>query len=52
MNYDVNSIQTGEFLSGPTLTNPNLPAVANPRYGQYLATLPPFEAQLGLRVQF
>jgi hypothetical protein len=52
VNYDVNSIQTGEFLSGPTLANPNLPAVANPRYGQYLATLPPFEAQLGVRVQF
>ncbi len=52
VNYDVNSIQTGEFLSGPTLTNKNLPANPNPRYGQPTATLPPFEAQLGVRVQF
>jgi Carboxypeptidase regulatory-like domain/TonB dependent receptor-like, beta-barrel len=52
VNYDVNSIQTGEFLSGPTLTNPALPAVPNPAYGQPTATLPPFEAQLGVRVQF
>jgi hypothetical protein len=52
VNYDVNSIQTGEFLSGPTLANPALPAVANPRYGQPTATLSPFEAELGVRVQF
>jgi len=52
VNYDVNSIQTGEFLSGPTLTNPNLPANPNPRYGQPTSTLSPFEAQLGVRVQF
>jgi hypothetical protein len=51
-NYDVNSVQSGEFLSGPTLTNPGAPRVANPRYGQYLATLPPFEAQLGVRITF
>jgi hypothetical protein len=52
VNYDVNSIQNGEFLSGPTLANPALAAVPNPRFKQYTATLPPFEAQLGVRVTF
>lgn len=51
-NLDVNSLQNSEFLSGPTLANPALPAVANPRYGEYTATLPPFEAQLGVRFVF
>ena len=51
-NYDVNSTITGQFLSGPTLPNPALPSVVNPRYGQYTATLPPFEAQIGFRFGF
>lgn len=51
-NYDVNSIVNGEFLSGPTLANPALPAVRNPRFGQYTATLPSREVQLGLRLTF
>jgi hypothetical protein len=51
-NYDVNSIVAGQYLSGPTLTNPAVPYVTNTRYGQYTATLPPFEAQLGVRVTF
>ncbi|MEW5982632.1 MAG: carboxypeptidase regulatory-like domain-containing protein [Acidobacteriota bacterium] len=51
-NFDVNSVQNSEFLSGPTLANPALPAVQNPRYRQFTATLPPFEAQLGVRVVF
>jgi carboxypeptidase family protein/TonB-dependent receptor-like protein len=51
-NYDVNSVIGGQYLSGPTLTNPALPFVANTKYGQYTATLPPFEAQLGVRVTF
>jgi hypothetical protein len=51
-NFDVNSIQNSEYLSGPTLANPALPAVANTRYKQYTATLTPFEAQLGVRVTF
>ena len=51
-NYDVNSIHTGQFLSGPTLANRALPQVVNPRYGQYTATLPPFEAQIGFRIGF
>jgi hypothetical protein len=51
-NYDVNSVLNGEFLSGPTAANPALPAVANPRFRQFTATLPPREAQLGIRVSF
>lgn len=54
VNYDVNSltINGAEFLSGPTLANPNLPAVPNPNYKKYTSTLPPFEAQLGVRIAF
>lgn len=52
VNYDVNSLVNGEFLSGPTLANPSLAAVANPRYGQYTATLSPREFQLGVRITF
>jgi len=51
-NYDVNSVQENEFTSYPTLANPAAATVANPRYGQFLATLPPFEAQLGVRITF
>ena len=49
---DVNSIAAGEFLSGPTLANPAAARVPNPRFGQYSATLPPREIQLGLRWSF
>jgi hypothetical protein len=52
VNYDVTSVQGGQYLSGPTLQNPALAPVANPRFGQYTATLPPFEAQLGVRFVF
>ena len=51
-NYDVNSVIGGQYLSGPTLANPALPLVANAQYGRYTATLPPFEAQLGVRFSF
>jgi hypothetical protein len=51
-NLDPNSVQATEFLSGPTLANPALAAVPNPRYRQYTATLTPFEAQIGVRVTF
>lgn len=61
-NYDVQSINGGQYLSGPSAAqvaahnaNPAvaLPAlVANPRYGQYNGTLPPREFQLGLRWAF
>lgn len=51
-NYDVNSIDTAEFLSGPTLANPRLPFVPNPNFGKPRATLPGREIQLGLRWAF
>ncbi len=51
-NYDVNSILNGKYLSGPTLATSTLPAVLNSRYGVATATLPPFEAQIGVRFTF
>ncbi len=48
-NFDVQSIQAGQFLSGPTIANPKAVAVPNPNYGKFLATLPAREFQLGLR---
>ncbi|MNC93525.1 hypothetical protein D3C83_101740 [compost metagenome] len=51
-NYAVDSIQTGELLSGPTLANRNLAAVPNPNFGRATATFPGREIQLGLRVSF
>lgn len=51
-NYDVNALLNGEFLSGPTAANAALPAVPNPRFRQFTATLPPREFQLGVRVTF
>jgi len=51
-NFDVQSVVAGRYLSGPTAANPALPAVANARYGQYNATLPAREFQLGLRWTF
>ncbi len=51
-NEDVTSIVSNEFLSGPTLANPGAALVPNPRYRQYLATLPPFEMQIGVRFAF
>jgi carboxypeptidase family protein len=52
VNYDVNSLIGGKYLSGPTLANPAAAFTPNPRFGQYTATLPPFEAQLGVRIGF
>ncbi|MFL6197194.1 MAG: TonB-dependent receptor domain-containing protein [Thermoanaerobaculia bacterium] len=51
-NYDVNSIDTAQFLSGPTLANPSLPFRPNPSFGKPRATLPGREIQLGLRWAF
>jgi hypothetical protein len=51
-NFDVQSINGGMYLSGPTAANPALPYVVNPRFGQYSATLPAREIQLGLRWMF
>ena len=54
INYDVNSLTVNGalYLSGPTLQNAAATAVANPKYGIYTATLPPFEAQFGVRFIF
>jgi len=54
VNYDVNSLTVNgaEFLSGPTLQNPAPVAVPNPNYKKFTSTLPPFEAQLGVRLTF
>jgi hypothetical protein len=52
VNSDVNSAISGRFLSGPTLANPALPYVTNSSYRQFTATLPPFEAQIGIRLNF
>ena len=54
VNYDVNSLTVNgaEFLSGPTLQNPAAVARPNPNYKKYTSTLPPFEAQLGVRFTF
>lgn len=51
-NFDVNSVDAAEFLSGPTLANPKAAQVANPNFRHYRATLPPREFQLGLRWVF
>jgi hypothetical protein len=58
-NYDVQSINGGQYLSGPTAAQvakppaTGLPAlVPNPRYGQFNSTLPAREFQLGVRWVF
>jgi len=51
-NYDVTSVDNAEYLSHPTMANPELPAIANPNFGEYRATLAPLEVQLGLRYRF
>jgi hypothetical protein len=51
-NYEVQSVVAGEFLSGPTAANPALPAVRNPQFGKFTATLPAREFQLGVRWVF
>ena len=52
VNYDVQSINGAQFLSGPTIANPAAATVPNPSYGQARATLPAREFQLGLRWVF
>jgi carboxypeptidase family protein len=51
-NYDVQSVVSGEFLSGPTAANPAAVAVRNANFGKFNATLPAREFQLGLRWVF
>ena len=52
INYDVNSIDGAQYLSGPTIANPTLPYVVNPNFGKARATLPGREIQVGLRWVF
>jgi hypothetical protein len=52
VNYDVQSINGAQFLSGPTIANPAAVYVPNPNYGVARATLPSREFQLGLRWVF
>jgi hypothetical protein len=49
-NYDVNFVDNAEFLLDVSSGAPAY--VPNPRFGQYLDTLPPREVQLGLRYAF
>lgn len=58
-NYDVQSVNGGYYLSGPTAAQlATLPPdkqpklVTNPLFGKFSATLPPREFQLGLRWVF
>jgi hypothetical protein len=51
-NYDVASINNGEFTSGPTVTNPALPYRLNAAYGTYSSAFRGREVQFGLRVAF
>lgn len=51
-NYNVNTVDSAEFLSGPTVTNRTAPYVRNPNFGKYAATFAGREIQLGLRYSF
>jgi hypothetical protein len=52
VNYDVTSIDNAEFTAGPTIANPAAAFKPNPNYGNYSATLPSREFQLGVKVTF
>jgi TonB dependent receptor-like, beta-barrel/Carboxypeptidase regulatory-like domain len=49
-NYDVNTVDNAQFLIDPS--SGSMAPVPNPRYGEYLDTLPPREVQLGVRYRF
>jgi hypothetical protein len=51
-NYDVNSVDSAQYRSGPTIANPAAAYVENPNFGNYGATLPPREIQVGIRFRF
>lgn len=51
-NFRVDSVDGAEFLSGPTLQNPDLPLISNPNFGTFRDTFPGREIQLGLRWLF
>ena len=50
VNYDVNTVDNAEFLLDLSGGAPGY--VPNPRFGEYLDTLQPFEIQLGARWRF
>jgi hypothetical protein len=50
VNYDVNTVDNAEFLLDLSGGAPGY--VPNPRFGEYLDTLQPFEVQLGARWRF
>jgi hypothetical protein len=52
VNYDVSTINSGQYLSGPTIANPSAAYVPNSLFGKYSATLPAREIQLGVRWSF
>ena len=48
-NKDVQSVVSGQYLSGPTIANPKAAYVPNTDFGKFNAHLPSREIQLGLR---
>ncbi|HSB64572.1 MAG TPA: TonB-dependent receptor, partial [Thermoanaerobaculia bacterium] len=52
VNYDVSTIDGGEFTAGPTLANPNAVAVRNSNFGKFVNTFPGREVQFGVRLSF
>jgi hypothetical protein len=52
VNYDIASMDSAQYLSGPTLANPAAVYRVNTNYGKYYATLKPREAQVGFRLSF
>ncbi len=52
VNYDVNSIDGAEYLSGPSLLAPTAAYVPNANFGHPSATFPGREVQLGIRYAF
>jgi len=50
VNYDVNTVDNAEYLLDLSGGAPGY--VPNPRFGEYLDTLQPFEIQLGVRWRF
>jgi hypothetical protein len=52
VNYDPSSVDSAEYLAGPTLADPEAQYIPNPNFGEYAATLDPREIQVGLRYRF
>ena len=52
VNYDVTTIDNAQFTAGPTIASPTTAFKPNPNYGNYSATLPAREFQVGVKVTF